>query len=395
MTTLAASVLSESAPRKLRRILDLRDSPWVDGPGRTILDTASMVDPERFEIVVGAFSGAKHGEHAYLSEASRRALKTWPIAETRALDFAVLRNIIDWCRSHAVDIIHTHDFRSDLYGLAAARRLGIPVVSTCHGWIANNRKGALYTRVDKFLQRFFDRVIAVSRRMQGELIARGVPRHKIVLIQNALIVENYRPDRTDKSVRRTWGIPDDHKVIAKIGRLSPEKRQDLFLRAAAVILESHPDTHFVLIGIGPEQAALENLAMELGIRDRVVFAGFRKDMQQVYNSIDLVVQSSMTEGMPNVILEALLMQVPVVATDVGGTAEIVEHEVSGLLIPAEDPAALKAGILRYLNQPDAFARWTAAGERHVRETFSHSLRVQRIMDVYDAVLGDTPFEARA
>lgn len=370
-----------------RRVLDLRDSPWVDGPGRTILDTASMVDPGRYRIVVGAFSGDRHGEHAYLAEAVRRNLETYPISERRALDPDVLRQVMSWCRMHAIDIIHTHDFRSDLYGLVAARRLDIPAVSTCHGWIANDLKGRIYTSVDKFLLRFFDRVIVVSARMQAHLQSRGIPAHKIALIQNALVVENYRPDRNDRVVRVEWGIPDHHKVVGKIGRLSPEKCQDLFLRAAAELLRHDRDISFVLIGIGPEEERLRRLAGELGIAGNVVFAGYRGDMQRVYNSLDLVVQSSSTEGMPNVILEALLMRVPVVATDVGGTAEIVKDGVSGRLIPPNDPGALVTGMREVLSDAGLTAAWIDAGERTVRTEFGHSMRLQRIMAVYDQAMG--------
>lgn len=369
-----------------RRVLDLRDSPWVDGPGRTILDTASMADPGRYRIVIGAFSGARHGEHAYLAEAVRRQLSTYPIPERRALDPEVLRQIMAWCRDNAVDIIHTHDFRSDLYGLAAARRLGIPAVSTCHGWIANDLKGRLYTRVDKFLLRFFDRVIAVSARMRDQLIASGVAAGRIDVVRNALVVENYRPERGDPAVRAELGIPTGHAAVASIGRLSPEKRQDLFLRAAARISRDFPETVFMLIGIGPEETSLKTLTAELGIADKVIFAGYRGDMQRIYNGLDLVVQSSSTEGMPNVVLEALLMRVPVVATDVGGTAEILTHETSGLLIPPNDLDALVAGIRRVLSGPEALARWIEEGERQVRANFSHTQRVNRIMASYDAAL---------
>lgn len=373
-------------PAPLRRVLDLRDSPWVDGPGRTILDTASMVDPQRYRIVVGAFSGDRHGEHAYLSEAVRRGLETYPIAERRALDPAVLRQIVRWCRSHAIDIIHTHDFRSDLYGLIAARRLGIPAVSTCHGWIANNLKGRAYTVIDKFLLRFFDRTIVVSARMQAHLAARGIPIRKLALIQNALIVEHYRSDRGDRSVQAELGIPADHRMVGNIGRLSPEKCQDLFLRACAVVAQDIPALSFVLVGIGPEEDRLRELAVELGIAHRVVFAGYRGDMQRVYNCLDLVVQSSRTEGMPNVVLEALLMHVPVVATDVGGTAEIVTDGRSGRLIPPDDPDALVAAMREALTVPERAMAWAAAGEDHVRSHFNHTVRLRRIMDVYDHVL---------
>ena len=384
MKTAALEPVASSAGVAARRVLDLRDSPWVDGPGRTILDTAAMVDPARYRIVVGAFSGSRHGEHAYLAEAVRRQLETYPIGERRALDPDVLRQIMRWCRSHAIDIIHTHDFRSDLYGLAAARRLGIPAVSTCHGWIANDLKGRIYTSVDKFLLRFFDRIIVVSARMQAHLASRGIPVHKIDLIQNALVVENYRPDRGDRTARAEWGIPEHHKLVGKIGRLSPEKCQDLFLRAAAELLRQDRDISFVLIGIGPEEERLRVLSAELGITKHVVFAGYRGDMERVYNSLDLVVQSSSTEGMPNVILEALLMRVPVVATDVGGTAEIVSDGKSGRLIPPNDAGALVAGMREALTGR-LVDEWVDAGERTVRSNFSHSVRLQRIMAAYDQV----------
>lgn len=386
MNASMSSSVPAAVPDSARRILDLRDSPWVDGPGRTILDTASMADARRYHIVVGAFSGDRHGEHAYLAEARRRDLEVCPIIERRAFDPDVLRQIMRWCRAHAIDIIHTHDFRSDLYGLIAARRLGIPAVSTCHGWIANDLKGRVYTVADKFLLRFFDRIIVVSARMQAHLRGRGIPAHKIALIQNALIVEHYRPDRDDRSAREEWGIPVRHKVVGSIGRLSLEKCQDLFLRAAAELLRLTPDVSFVLIGIGPEEERLRALSGELGIADRVVFAGYRDDMQRVYNSLDLVVQSSSTEGMPNVILEALLMRVPVVATDVGGTAEIVSDGESGRLIPPHDRDALVAGMHEALDDTGRTAGWVVAGERRIRTDFSHSVRLQRIMAVYDQAL---------
>ena len=386
MNSPARDTAAIESPDRVRRVLDLRDSPWVDGPGRTILDTASMIDPRRYQVIVGAFSGDRHGDHAYLAEALRRELQIYPIIERRALDMDVLTQIVRWCRSNSIDLIHTHDFRSDLYGLAAARRLRIPAVSTCHGWIANDFKGRIYTTVDKFLLRFFERVIVVSDHMATHLRTKGLPARKVALIQNALIVENYRPRREDRRVQAEWGIPAHHKVVGNIGRLSLEKGQDLFLRAAAAYLQENPNVSFVLIGIGPEEQRLRRLANDLGIADRVVFAGYRGDMHSVYDSLDLVVQSSTTEGMPNVILEALLMRVPVVATDVGGTAEVLIDGKMGRLIPAQDLRALVDGMREALTGSACIADWVEAGERHVRAYFSHATRLQRIMGVYDETL---------
>lgn len=371
-----------------RSVLDLRDSPWVDGPGRTILDTAAMVDPHRYRITIGGFATAGAAEHKYLEEAVRRGLDTCRILERRALDPDVLRQILHRCRSRAVDLVHAHDFRSDLYGLLAARWLGLPCIATCHGWIANDRKGRLYTSIDKWLLRFFDRVIVVSERMRDQLSASGVAAHRIAVVQNALIVENYRPCRGRAPLREPWGVPASHRLVGTIGRLSPEKCQDVFLRAAAEVSRRVPDVSFAIVGIGPEEQRLRRLAAELGVATRVVFAGYHEDMHAVYDSLDVVVQSSRTEGMPNVVLEALLMRVPVVATDVGGTAEIVTDGKSGWLVPPDDDGALAHGMLEALADPARAEARADAGERHVRRGFSHAVRLQRILAAYDEALGD-------
>jgi len=367
------------------RILDLRDSPWVDGPGRTILQSASMVDPDRCEIIIGAFCGETHGEHAYIKDAESRELQVLPIHEKSAFDRQVIKQILRAIKEHSIDILHTHDFRSDMFGLMCSKIAHIPVVSTCHGWIANSFKGKLYTSIDKFSLRFFDRIIAVSQTMHGQLRALGVKQNNISVIRNALIIDNYKPDRSKQSFREELGFNESVKLIVNIGRLSPEKGQDIFIEAAKE-LSSFKDIKFILIGVGPEQARLEQMIDHYGIADNVIFTGYRSDMLNIYNSVDLVVQSSYTEGMPNVILESLLMQVPVVATSVGGTAEVVEDNVTGLLIESHNLEQLTDGIRHFIDNPDYHSGMAAKGREFISKNFDHNLRVHRLMDVYDDVI---------
>lgn len=370
-------------------ILDLRDSPWVDGPGRTILQSAAMVDRERCEIIVGAFNGNSHGEHAYMSQAEAMQLQVLPIRENSAFDRQVISQILESIDRLSIDILHTHDFRSDLFGLWCAKKANIPIVSTCHGWIANNFKGKVYTRLDRFMLRFFDRVITVSDVMREQLLDRGVKDDRLRVIPNALVIDDYRPDKSRQAFRQELGLSPNTRLIANIGRLSPEKGQDIFLRAARQLLETNHDLCFVLIGIGPQQDYLQQLARQLGIASSVVFAGYRQDMQEIYNSLDLVVQSSCTEGMPNVILESLLMQVPVVATRVGGTEEVVQHGFSGLLIDANNLPQLVAGIADFLHSPQRHRDMVDKGREYVMEHFDHNRRVNRLMDVYEQVAEQT------
>ena len=375
--------------KKPLRILDLRDSPWVDGPGRTILQTASMVDPARCEIVVGAFHGDTHGQHAYITEAKNRNLSILQIKEQKAFDREVSRQILAAIQNLSIDILHTHDFRSDLFGLWCAKKTGIPVVSTCHGWIAYDFKGKVYTAIDKFALRFFNRVITVSEVMQRQLSGLGIRRDRIEVVPNALVIDDYTPDRTDQGFRKELGVDKDTRLVANIGRLSPEKGQDIFLRAARQLLDKQNNLCFVLIGIGPQEDYLRSLAAELGIEDKIVFSGYRSDMHSIYNSLDLVVQSSYTEGMPNVILEALLMKVPVVATDVGGTAEIVSHENSGLLIRPDNLSELVNAMQDYMDKPQVHAEMASMGRDYVAENFNHNKRVSRLMEIYESLADDS------
>ncbi|MFI0460367.1 MAG: glycosyltransferase family 4 protein, partial [Candidatus Thiodiazotropha endolucinida] len=172
-------------------------------------------------------------------------------------------------------------------------------------------------------------------------------------------------------------------IIANIGRLSPEKRQDIFLNAAKYLVGKNRDLIFLIVGVGPEEERLRALANELGISARVIFSGYRNDMVDIYNGIDLVVQSSNTEGMPNVVLESLLMGVPVIATNVGGTAQIVQHNVNGVLIESEDLSALENALEEYTNNVAKHNEMALIGRKHVIENFNQDARVKKLFSVYE------------
>ncbi|MCK5091199.1 MAG: glycosyltransferase family 4 protein [Gammaproteobacteria bacterium] len=365
--------------------MDIRDSPWVDGPGRTILDSASMADPTRCEIIVSAFCGNSNDDNAYIREAENRSLKVVPILESSSFDRKVIRQIQAAIDKYSIDILHAHDFRSDMFGLICAKLSKKPIVSTCHGWIANNIKGKIYISLDKIILRFFNRIISVSDAMRQQLVCSGVNLQKIKVIRNALVVENYQPDRGKQEFRNELGLGLNINIIANIGRLSPEKGQDIFLRSAAEVVSKCKNVCFVLIGKGPEKEKLEKMAKDLGISQYVVFTGYRSDMHSIYNSVDLVVQSSFTEGMPNVILESLLMGVPVLATRVGGTVEIVSHENTGYLIDPYSQRQLTNGIMNYMSDSKRHRVMAENGRDFVARNFDHKVRIDQLMNLYDEV----------
>ena len=373
--------------REAIRILDLRDSPWVDGPGRTILETAEHLDRSKFELIVGGFRSGESGENCYLDEARNRGLPVREIEERKAFDFAALKEIVRIVKDDAIEVVHTHDFRTDVMGLLAAKRCGVPVVSTCHGWIANDLKGRLYRAVDRRLLRLFDHVITVSDFMKQQLVDSGLPAERLTSIPNALILDDYVPDPADRVFRKELGVADDKVLIVSIGRLSPEKGHEVLLRALAALRETDPGFVLAIVGKGPEEASIRGVCNDLGLDGNVRFVGFRSDMPAIYNSADLVVQSSFTEGMPNVVLEALLMETPVVATSVGGTAEIVEHGINGFLVAPDSADALSDGLRDYFENKSKHLKMAASGRVSVAKHFNHSSRVQRIAKLYSDIAG--------
>jgi glycosyltransferase involved in cell wall biosynthesis len=375
-------VLAISVRKKT--ILDLRDSPWVDGPGRTILECAEDIDDAKFRIVVGAFDSRQPEGTLYEQEARRRGLDVVRIHERRSADLGVLKQILSFVCSQEIDLIHTHDFRSNLYGRIAAKLTRKKVVATVHGWITNDSKAHVKKKIDKLLLRFADHVIAVSNNTLS-LLGNSIPTSRCTIIPNALRIENYCPIRPLGKFRKEFTIEEGDVLIANIGRLSPEKGQRLFLEAAREIAKKTSGIRFVLFGIGPDQNNLEAMVNGSGLNDVVLFAGYRNDMNTIYNDIDLVVQTSYTEGMPNVILESLLMEVPVVATNVGGTREIVRDGETGVLIPEGDLRALLHNISEFLRDPGPYKEMAKIGRRDVASRFNHRDRVRSIGEIYEAL----------
>ena len=369
------------------RVLHLRDSPWVDGPGRTILETAARIDRSRVDYQIAPLVADDGATHPLVVAARKRGVPVVPIHDAGPLAPLVERvtGLVDRL---GIEILHSSEFRTNLVALQCRRRRPrLKLVSTAHGWIANDLRGRVKTLLDRFLLRRFDRVIAVSHAVRGRLPRWWVPDASVTVIHNALMLGSYGHD-VSAATRKAPGQGEPIRLLS-VGRLSAEKGLDLLLRAVAELLREHPQMELIIAGTGPEEAALRRLGTELGLTDKVSYAGYVSDMPALYAGADLVVQSSLTEGLPNVMLETAYLGVPVVATDVGGTREVIEHGVSGWLVPAGSVAALVDGIGRYLDNPAGFIAMAGRGRRHIEEHFSIDARTRKQTQLYEGLAGHT------
>jgi len=381
----AEARMNAATERKPIRVLHLRDSPWIDGPGRTILETAARIDPRRVQYHIGAFVSNPDRSHPLVDSARSRCVSVHAIRDRRGISSDLVNAIVKLVDTLKIDVLHTSEFRSNVLGVLCRRKRPVRIVSTAHGWIANDLRGKAFSLIDRVLLRRFDRVVLVSSAMRQRLPSWWIPDSRVRVIPNALMVESYGMHASHDARR----VPD-HKSdvhLIGVGRLSPEKGQRLLLQAVARLYPEYPGIHLTLAGTGPLEDELRRLAQRLSIDDRVAFPGHVQDMPALYSAADLVVQSSFTEGFPNVILEAAFLGVPIVATDVGGTTEIVQHAVTGWLIAPNSLDQLIGGIRRYLEQPAYFIAMAEAMRPRIASCYSFESRTEAQTRLYEELAG--------
>jgi glycosyltransferase involved in cell wall biosynthesis len=242
-------------------------------------------------------------------------------------------------------------------------------------------------KVELYLSRFSDLIISNSRAGRDYAVNNGFPSEKTIVIFNGVDDAVFQPNpEAGRSLRDSWCANDNGCLIGLIGRLDPIKGHSVFFRAAAKIVEKRNDVRFVCVGDGPEdyRQNLQNLAEDLGIANKVVWAGGRTDMPAVYNALDLLCSSSHGEGFPNVIGEAMVSGVPCVVTDVGDCAELVGE--TGIVVPPKDPEALATGLLEMLNRLSENPGLKVTVRKRILERFSKEVLIQKCETALEELL---------
>jgi glycosyltransferase involved in cell wall biosynthesis len=294
--------------------------------------------------------------------------------------FAERRAIERICRAVDADVLHTHGYRPDVIDSGAARALGIPRVSTVHGFTGGGWCDRLYERLQLNTLRRFDAVIAVARPQIDRLAAAGISRDRIHLITNA-----WAPSQAlnPGAARAELGVPPAAFHIGWVGRLSPEKAPELFLEAIAQLA----DLPFVasIVGEGTQRPALEELAAQLGIADRVRWHGPKPQAGRLFQGFDAFVLSSRTEGTPMVLLEAMASRTPIVATAVGGVPDVVSAAEAQLVTPG-NPDSLAAAIRAVYVDPAAAAARAEHARTRLEKQFAYPAWISRHEALYDQLI---------
>lgn len=296
-----------------------------------------------------------------------------------------LKKCAKFLRENKIEIVHTHDFYTNIFGTLAAKLARVPVK------IASKREtGGMRSRAQKiFEKRIFktaDAILANSEAVKNYLIADGISAGKINVIYNGLDLERLTPKMTDrKIICESFGLPFDEKIkfatlVANLRHTV--KNQPMFLRAAQKVLREFPDAHFVLAGEGELKDTLENLAKELKISENTHFIGRCAQVPELLSISFACALTSFNEGFSNSILEYMAAGKPVVATRVGGASEAIVEDETGFLVESDDDTALANRLIELLQDEEKAVSFGEKGRKIVEEKFSLQTQLNKTLELY-------------
>lgn len=376
-------------------IVHLTASTFYGGPERQMLGLAGALPRWIRSSFVSFPEGGRSDE--FLSRVREAGHGVIPLESDFPRVRATLRELGDRLRDASVQLLLSHGYKSNILGRIVARKLGIPIVGVSRGWTGESWKVSSYEWLDRIHLRFMDRVVCVSEGQAKKVRRLRVARSRIRVIPNGARLNSFRDtDPEDRDRLRSFfpDFRDGDRIVLAAGRLSPEKGFDLLIEASNRVRDEMPRTFFILFGEGSEKAKLQALIAKHELADRFVLGGFRDDLDRFLPWVDLVVSSSYTEGLPNVLLEAASASRPIVATRVGGTPEVVGHRVNGLLIPAGDADALARAMVTVLDDPDLARGYGIAGRVRMEQRFSFEAQARAYRELFDELLRSNDREAR-
>jgi len=367
------------------RVLELRSVRGTGGgPEKTILHGAARRNADRFAVTLCYLRHMRDEAFGIDARARALGLDYVELRERHAFDHRIWPALVSTVRERRIDIVHAHDYKTDLLALALARATGAIPLSTVHGWINDSwKERRIYCPADKQLLRWFPRVIAVSGVICETLIESGVNAGRITTLLNGIDPAQFRRARGEvAAARRALGIEPWEIAIGAVGRLEQVKRFDVLLEAVAHLQKRWPMLKVFIVGDGLLREPLIAKATALAI-EGCRFLGHRADVTRLHHAFDVFVQSSDSEGTPNAVLEAMALETPVVATDAGGTRDIVGHGIHGLVVPCGDAAALARAIEQTLIDRHATIARVAAARTRVERELSFDRRTRTLEAVYE------------
>ena len=356
-----------------------------DGGVTSVSDLVLKLDKERFNVIFIYLTG--YGvEKNIIEEAGYDVFYLSDIKRFRSPRLSILFRLIRILKERKVDILHCHAHKPSVYGTLAARFAKTPVVlSHIHGF---NRARNFKRKLANFL--LFGnvtRIIAVANSVKEDVLRSNwaLSAEKLTVLENSVEYKRFADVSTSKKdAKMMLGVPPDVFVFGTAGRLAPTKGLVHLIEAFPKVKEFKPSAHLVLLGDGPCKAELEQQALNMSCHDSIHFLGRRDNIEQLLRGMDVFVLSSIAEGMPRVLLEAMVAGVPCIAANVGGIAEIINSKDVGILVPPKDSQALAEAMMELAKiTPDKRQKLIDNARQRIYSHYSHDVVMRKVENIYE------------
>ena len=375
---------------KLVRVMDIRGTyKGGGGPDKTVLQSAVLHNKERVHVLVAYLRDPKDTEFQITEKAEKLEIDYVEVLDRRVLDITCIRELRSLILQHDLEIYHAHDDKTLLYGWLL--KLIIPnlkIIYTSHG---NFPPRITYKNV---LRHYFSLVLkkqhlkpimAVSDFCRKQLVNYGLNSEDIVTLHNGIDLEKWCYGSVSPVLKKELGMQDADLLVGTVARIDPQKDFKTFLKVAKVVIDSIDNVKFVVVGDGKnhELSMLKQDIDDLGLGKYVYLTGHRNDMFNIYTSLDIFLMTSIMEGLPNTVLEAMAMQTPVVSTAVSGVPEVVADKETGYLCDIGDYQALAESVIVLLKDKHLRNQFGLQSRKRIEKYFSFKNRVKKLEDMYE------------
>jgi len=372
-------------------ILHIHTLPIISGSGLNTFLSMKGMDRNIYKVELACAPG---GRLIDLVRENQMGVKTFknlvqPLHPVK--DILAILDLIFFLRKKRYHIVHTHNSKAGFVGRLAAKITGIPVViHTVHGFAFHDQESLwrqlLFRNLEKFASHMCDKMIFISQplvdwALREKIVLRG---DKIAKIYSGIDLDRFRPvtEEEKNRVREKWNIRHDDAVIGIVSKLWEGKGHEILIRAFKEVKKDIKVARLIIVGEGPLYSMLNDLVDRLGLSDSVLFTGFQMDVAEIISSFDVVVLPSYFEGMGRVLLEAMAMGKPVVASRVGGIPDLVKDSVNGFLITPGDVKELSDALKKLLNNKGLANIMGRDGRKGITDKFSTDVMVRSISDIY-------------
>jgi glycosyltransferase involved in cell wall biosynthesis len=371
--------------------LAIIEAETITGPAKNLLQFAQLGQNGKpsVEVAVATFVSDASRPNLFLDAARRAGVPAYAIPERGRFDPSTLSLLRNLTQEWRPDIVQTHAVKSHFLARLAGLHQSRPWVVFHHGYTWPEFRVRLYNELDRWSLRRADQALTVSLPFREQLVRRGLKKSRIEIVHNAIDPEWGRrcsPEQVE-ALRKEIGLTSETQVLLIVGRLSREKDHITLLQAFQDVLRSGPErpVHLVIVGEGPERPRIEEALRSLGLERSVFLTGHQPSVEPWYALADFSVLSSLTEGSPNALLEAMAAGVPSVATRVGGVPEIASDGETALLVEANDRRAMAGALSRLISDTALAGRLALQGRQHVLSHYSPEARMQTLCGIYGRV----------